>query len=207
MEAYIKIKNISKKINKNKIYGFRGINGSGKTMLFRAICGLISLSSGEIIIDGKKLHDEISFPQSVGALIENPGFLPNYSGKENLKFIANINEIIKNEDIDKVLTLVGLDHKDNRKFKEYSLGMKQKLGIAQALMENPDLIILDEPTNALDEESVKNILNIIYILISFILSIYIFKIDNNIKVINNNIYICIFYLLLYILLNLIEYTT
>ena len=107
MEAYIKIKNISKKINKNiilddisidlykgKIYGFRGINGSGKTMLFRAICGLISLSSGEIIIDGKKLHDEISFPQSVGALIENPGFLPNYSGKENLKFIANINEII-----------------------------------------------------------------------------------------------------------------
>ena len=174
MESYIKIKNISKKINKNiilddisidlykgKIYGFRGINGSGKTMLFRAICGLISLSSGEIIIDGKKLHDEISFPQSVGALIENPGFLPNYSGKENLKFIANINEIIKNEDIDKVLTLVGLDHKDNRKFKEYSLGMKQKLGIAQALMENPDLIILDEPTNALDEESVKNILNII----------------------------------------------
>lgn len=174
MKGYIKIKNLSKKIKKNvvldhinlkldkgKIYGFRGINGSGKTMLFRAICGLITPTEGEIIIDNKKLHKDISFPESIGILIENPGFLPNYSGKQNLKLLADIKDIITSEDIDKIITLVGLDPKDSRKYKQYSLGMKQKLGIAQALMEDPDLILLDEPTNALDEDSVRNILDII----------------------------------------------
>lgn len=174
MQGYINIKNLSKKIKKNvvldninleldkgKIYGFRGINGSGKTMLFRAICGLITPTQGEIIIDNKILHKDISFPQSVGVLIESPGFLPNYSGKQNLKLLADIKGIITSEDIDKIISLVGLNPNDNRKYKEYSLGMKQKLGIAQVLMEDPDLILLDEPTNALDEESVKNILDII----------------------------------------------
>lgn len=174
MQGYINIKNLSKKIKKNvvldninleldkgKIYGFRGINGSGKTMLFRAICGLITPTQGEIIIDNKILHKDISFPQSVGVLIESPGFLPNYSGKQNLKLLADIKGIITSEDIDKIISLVGLNPNDNRKYKEYSLGMKQKLGIAQVLMEDPDLILLDEPTNALDEESVKNILYII----------------------------------------------
>lgn len=174
MKGYIKIKNLSKKIKKNvvldhinlkldkgKIYGFRGINGSGKTMLFRAICGLITPTEGEIIIDNKKLHKDISFPESIGILIENPGFLPNYSGKQNLKLLADIKDIITSEDIDKIITLVGLDPNDSRKYKQYSLGMKQKLGIAQALMEDPDLILLDEPTNALDEDSVRNVLDII----------------------------------------------
>lgn len=174
MKGYIKIKNLSKKIKNNivldninieldkgKIYGFRGINGSGKTMLFRSICGLITPTEGEIIIDNKILHKDIDFPESVGALIENPGFLPNYSGKQNLKLLGDIRDIITNEDIEKAMALVGLDPNDSRKFKQYSLGMKQKLGIAQVLMENPDLILLDEPTNALDEESVKNILDII----------------------------------------------
>lgn len=174
MKGYIKIKNLSKKIKKNvvldhinleldkgKIYGFRGINGSGKTMLFRAICGLITPTEGEIIIDNKKLHKDVSFPESIGVLIESPGFLPNYSGKQNLKLLADIKDIVTSEDIDKIITLVGLDPKDSRKYKQYSLGMKQKLGIAQALMEDPDLILLDEPTNALDEDSVRNILDII----------------------------------------------
>lgn len=174
MEEYIKIQNLSKKIKNNivldniniklykgKIYGFRGINGSGKTMLFRAICGLITPTEGEIIIDGKRLHKDISFPESVGVLIENPGFLPNYSGKQNLKLIAEIKGIVSDKEIDKILTLVGLSHDDKKKYKQYSLGMKQKLGIAQALMENPDLILLDEPTNALDEESIKNFVKII----------------------------------------------
>lgn len=174
MEGYIQIKNLSKKIKKNivldninleldkgKIYGFRGINGSGKTMLFRAISGLITPTEGEIIIDNKKLHKDISFPESIGILIENPGFLPNYTGKQNLKLLAEIKDIITSEDIDKTITSVGLDPNDSRKYKEYSLGMKQKLGIAQALMEDPELILLDEPTNSLDEKSVRNILDII----------------------------------------------
>lgn len=174
MEAYIKIQNLSKKIKNNivldninltlykgKIYGFRGINGSGKTMLFRAICGLITPTDGEIIINGKKLHKDISFPESVGVLIENPGFLPNYSGKQNLKLIAEIKDIVSEEDIEKILTLVGLNYNNKKKYKQYSLGMKQKLGIAQALMENPDLILLDEPTNALDEDSIQNFMKII----------------------------------------------
>lgn len=174
MESYIEIKNLTKKIKNNivldniniklykgKVYGFRGINGSGKTMLFRAICGLIKPTSGEIIINGKVLHKDISFPESVGVLIENPGFLPNYSGVENLKILSEIKGIIGDKEIEEVLDLVGLDYNDNRKYKQYSLGMKQKLGIAQALMESPELILLDEPTNALDEKSIENILNII----------------------------------------------
>lgn len=174
MEPYVKIKNLSKTIkgktvleninielHKGKIYGFKGINGSGKTMLFRAICGLIIPTKGEIIINNKKLHKDISFPESVGVLIENPGFLPNYSGKQNLKLLADIKGKIEDEDIEKIINLVGLDCNDNRKYKQYSLGMKQKLGIAQALMENPELILLDEPTNALDEQSVQSILEII----------------------------------------------
>jgi ABC-2 type transport system ATP-binding protein len=174
MKGYIQIRNLSKKIKNNvvldhinleldkgKIYGFRGINGSGKTMLFRAICGLIIPTEGEIIIDNKKLHKDISFPESIGVLIENPGFLPNYTGKQNLKLLAEIKDIVSSDDIDKIITLVGLDPNDRRKYKQYSLGMKQKLGIAQALMEDPELILLDEPTNSLDEDSVRNILDII----------------------------------------------
>lgn len=174
MEAYIEIKNLSKKIKnitvleninmklyKGKVYGFRGINGSGKTMLFRAICGLITPTEGTIIIDNKRLHEDISFPESIGVLIENPGFLPNYSGRKNLKLLADIKGIIGYEEIEKVMDLLDLDYNDKRKYKQYSLGMKQKLGIVQALMEDPELILLDEPTNALDEKSIQNVLNII----------------------------------------------
>ncbi|MEG1009127.1 MAG: ATP-binding cassette domain-containing protein [Clostridia bacterium] len=174
MEPYIKIENLSKKIKgitildniniefyKGKVYGIRGINGSGKTMLFRAICGLINPTKGEVTIDGKILHKDISFPESVGVLIETPGFLPSYTGRKNLKLLADIKNIINYEKIDEALNLVGLDCNDNRQYKQYSLGMKQKLGIAQVLMEDPKLILLDEPTNALDEKSVENILSII----------------------------------------------
>ena len=174
MEPYIKIENLSKKIKgtavldninmeffKGNVYGIRGINGSGKTMLFRAICGLINPNEGQITIDKKILHKDVSFPESIGVLIENPGFLPSYTGRYNLKLLADIKNIINYEKIDETLKLVGLDCNDKRKYKQYSLGMKQKLGIAQALMEDPDLILLDEPTNALDEKSVENILSII----------------------------------------------
>ena len=174
MEPYIKIENLSKKIKgtavldninmeffKGNVYGIRGINGSGKTMLFRAIGGLINPTEGQITIDKKILLKDVSFPESIGVLIENPGFLPSYTGRYNLKLLADIKNIINYEKIDETLNLVGLDCNDKRKYKQYSLGMKQKLGIAQALMEDPDLILLDEPTNALDEKSVENILSII----------------------------------------------
>lgn len=171
---YINIKNLSKKIknievlhsinlefNSGNVYGLSGKNGSGKTMLMRSICGLIMPTSGEININGEILHKDISFPRSLGALIEAPSFLPNLTGSENLELLASIKKIINKEDIKKILLSVGLNPNDNKIFKKYSLGMKQKLGIAYAFMENPDIIILDEPLNALDENSVILVKNLI----------------------------------------------
>lgn len=165
MEPYIILENVQKKIknqvvlndisfslNKNKIYGFKGRNGSGKTMLFKAILGLIKIDSGNITVNGKKIRKDISFPQNTGFVIEYPGFVSSYSGFKNLKLLAMLNNIISDQEISNVLIQVGLKPNDNRPFKKYSLGMKQRLGIAQAIMENPELLILDEPTNALDEE-------------------------------------------------------
>lgn len=168
-QAYIELKNVSKEINgnlilnnvnlnfyKGKIYGIKGKNGSGKTMLFRAICGFIK-TEGTIKVDNKVIGKDGSYPERVGVLLENPGFLPNYSGFKNLKYLAEINNKIGDEDIESILKEVGLDPKEKKSFKKYSLGMKQKLGIAQAIMENPEVVILDEPINALDEDSVKKI--------------------------------------------------
>ncbi len=168
-QSYIELKNVTKEINGNlilsninlnldrgKIYGIKGKNGSGKTMLFRAICGFIR-SDGSVIVDGKAIGKDGSYPDSIGVLLENPGFLPNYSGFKNLKYLAEINNKINDNDITNILKEVGLDPTEKKSFRKYSLGMKQKLGIAQAIMENPDVVILDEPTNALDEESVKKI--------------------------------------------------
>jgi len=147
------LNDISIKMDKGKVYGFQGYNGSGKTMLMRAICGLISPTKGEVIIDGKPLGKNNSFPESIGILIENPGFLPYYSGFENLKIIAQIKRRISDETIRKTMSKLGLDPYDKKKFGKYSLGMKQKLGIAAAIMEEPKIVILDEPFNALDEKS------------------------------------------------------
>lgn len=171
---HIEIKNLTKIISKNtvledinirmeygKIYGLRGRNGSGKTMLMRAICGLINPTSGEVIINGESLGKDISFPRSIGALIENPGFISSYSGYKNLKILADIQGKVGNDRIREVLEIVGLDPADKKKFKKYSLGMKQKLGIAAAILEKPEIIVLDEPINALDESSVKIIRGIL----------------------------------------------
>ena len=166
----IKIENLSKQIKgalildkvsitltSGKIYGLRGKNGSGKTMLMRAMAGLLIPDSGSVIINGKTLHKDISFPESIGILIENPSFLPQYTGFKNLKLLAGLTGGISDEDIKTALDRVGLDSEDKRTYRKYSLGMKQKLGIANAIMGEPDIIILDEPINALDEESVKKI--------------------------------------------------
>ena len=156
------LKDINLEFEGGKIYGLRGKNGSGKTMLMRAICGLITVTKGEIIINGKQLGRDMSFPNSIGVLIENPAFIDNFSGYRNLKALADINHIIGEEEIRNTIKLVGLDPDDKKKFKKYSLGMKQRLGIAAAIMEKPEIILLDEPINALDEKGVEEIREILF---------------------------------------------
>ncbi|MDC7302253.1 ATP-binding cassette domain-containing protein [Agathobacter ruminis] len=168
----IEIRNASKVIQKaevlkdinihfegGKIYGLRGKNGSGKTMLMRAISGLITLTTGEVVIDGRILGKDMSFPESIGILIENPSFIDSYTGYQNLKALADINHRIASQEICEVLEQVGLNPADKKKYKKYSLGMKQRLGIAAAIMEKPQIILLDEPINALDESGVEQIRN------------------------------------------------
>lgn len=149
------IVNVSLNLESGKIWGFKGINGSGKTMLMRLIAGLIKPDKGRIIIDGKVLWRDISFPESVGILIESPTFLDGLTGFKNLKTLASIKNIITDNDIRKSLSDVGLDPDLSKKYKAYSLGMKQRLGIAAAIMERPEVILLDEPTNALDGEGIE----------------------------------------------------
>lgn len=144
-----------------KIYGLQWPNGSGKTMLMRLICGLMHPSSGSVWIDGKQLGKEIDFPESMGMMLEGPAFLPNYTGLKNLQLLAALKGKITDEDICQTLTAVGLEPKDRRTYKKYSLGMKQRLGLAAAMMEKPDLLVLDEPSNALDEAGVEQICDLI----------------------------------------------
>lgn len=166
----IKLTNVSKVIKKarvldhinlefesGKVYGLKGKNGSGKTMLMRVVCGLISATEGTVEIDGKILGKDMSFPESVGMLIENPAFINNYTGFKNLQVLASIQNRIGDKEIREALLQVGLEPEDKRTFRKYSLGMKQKLGIAAAFMEQPDIIILDEPINALDEAGAKQV--------------------------------------------------
>ena len=166
---YIELKNVSKKIKgidilddvslrmeSGKIYGFRGKNGSGKTMLMRAI-----EFNRTVDIDGRILGKDEMFPPSIGILIENPSFISNYTGFENLKTLASIRERIDDDKIRQTLTEVGLEPDDKRTFKKYSLGMKQRLGIAAAIMEDPDIIILDEPINALDDSGTEQVRQIL----------------------------------------------
>ena len=151
------LRDISYSFEEGKIYGLYGRHGSGKTMLLRAVCGLIFPTSGTIDIDGKRLHQEISVPPSVGVIIENTELLPQYDALTNLKILAKIKKIVSEEEIKETIRMVGLDPESRQKVKAYSLGMRQKLAIAQAIFEKPELLLLDEPTNALDENSVINI--------------------------------------------------
>ncbi len=163
---FLEIENVSKKIGadfvlseinlsmeKNKIYGLQGKNGCGKSMLMRVICGLVLPTEGRVVIDGEELGKELSFPRSAGVFIEKPGFLDSYSGFQNLKMLAAIKNTVNGDEIKRTLQRVGLEDVMYKKYKKYSLGMKQKLGIAAAILEKPDLVILDEPANALDEKS------------------------------------------------------
>ena len=163
----IKVENVSLKIKKDmilrdinvefergKIHGIIGRNGSGKTMLMKCICGFIRPTEGEITVAGKRIGVDCDFPESVGVIIETPEFIPYYTGFKNLKLLADIRHKITDEDIRKSIELVGLDPKLKKSVKKYSLGMRQRLGLAQAIMEDPDLLILDEPMNGLDKDGV-----------------------------------------------------
>ncbi|GEB40490.1 putative ABC transporter ATP-binding protein YybJ [Leuconostoc lactis] len=142
-------------LENGKIYGLRGRNGAGKTMLLRAIAGLIRLDSGKIVIDGKTLHKDIDFPSELGSLIENNNVLPDFTLRKNLQLLAKIKKVATDEMIDDAIRRVGLDPNDKRKVRQYSLGMKQRAAIAQAIFEKPALILLDEPTNAIDYDGVQ----------------------------------------------------
>ncbi|MCI5995575.1 MAG: ATP-binding cassette domain-containing protein [Blautia sp.] len=163
----IKVENISKSFGKEKVLddvslgvkkgticGIIGRNGSGKTVLFKCICGFMHTDSGQILVREKKIGKEIETPERTGVLIEHPGFLKGYSGYQNLKMLAILSGQAKKEDLENALRMVGLWEVRNKKVNKYSMGMKQRLGIAQAVMEHPDLLVLDEPMNGLDNQGV-----------------------------------------------------
>ena len=152
--------NINVKMEEGKVYGLKGRNGAGKTMLMRAVSGLIRPTEGYVEVDGRKVGKDISFPENMGILLEHPGFIGEYTGYDNLKVLADIRGVVGEKEIREMMERLGLDSYEKKKYKKYSLGMKQKLGIAAAFMENPQLIILDEPVNALDEESIKKFENL-----------------------------------------------
>lgn len=155
------IDQVSCTMQTGSITGLKGINGSGKTMMMRLIAGLIYPTEGQVIVDGKSVGKEISFPPSLGIMLENPSFLNPYSGYENLKLLAGINHKISAVEIEGALSRVGLLENKDKAYKKYSLGMKQRLGIAAAIMERPAILLLDEPTNSLDESGVELVKQIV----------------------------------------------
>lgn len=153
--------NVSLSFEKGKIHGVIGRNGSGKTVLFKCICGFMPLTSGNIMVNDKQIGRDITIPEDIGIIIEAPGFLPNYSGYRNLALLASIRKKIGRDTIMQTLSRVGLDPQSRKHVGKYSLGMRQRLGIAQAIMESPSLLILDEPMNGLDEHGVEDIRNLL----------------------------------------------
>ena len=156
-EDYIVLKNIYVNFKNGKIYGIIGRNGSGKSVLLKCILGLLPYDSGKITINNKQIGKEINFPPSVGFIINKPKFLSNVSAYNNLKYLASIKNEINKDDIEEILKLVSLSEYRNKKVGKFSMGMEQRLGIAQAIMENPNIIILDEPMNGLDNDGVDDI--------------------------------------------------
>lgn len=170
MSEIVKVENVTKYFKQEKvlddvnmnletghIYGIVGKNGAGKTVFFKIIAGFIKPSSGKVTVAGKIIGVDRDFPDSLGLIIETPGFLSQYNAYQNLLYLANINNKISKEDIKEAIRMVGLDPDSNKKVGKFSLGMRQRLGIAQAIMENPNLIILDEPMNGLDKKGIEDV--------------------------------------------------
>lgn len=174
MAEIIKIKNLTKKfgdvtalenvnlsMERGKIYGVVGRNGSGKTVLFKLIAGYLRPTAGRVIVSGKEIGKDTDFAENIGIIIENPGFLKGYTGFKNLAYLASIRNVIGKEEIRASMEKVGLDPDSRKKVGKYSLGMKQRLGIAQAIMEDPGILILDEPMNSLDKQGVEEVRGIL----------------------------------------------
>lgn len=174
MAEMIRIENLTKKfgavtvldqvdlsIEKGKIYGIVGRNGSGKTVLFKLIAGYLRPTKGQVVVGGKVIGRDTDFADNIGIIIENPGFLKGYTGFKNLAYLAGIRNVIEEAEIRESMERVGLDPDSRKKVGKYSLGMKQRLGIAQAIMENPEILILDEPMNSLDNQGVEEIRKIL----------------------------------------------
>ncbi len=151
------LKNISFKIPSGSIYGVVGNNGSGKTVLMKCICGFMKCDRGRIVVNGGQVGKEVDFPDRLGVIIETPGFIPNLSGYKNLKILAALKGRIGKTEIRETIRRVGLDPDMRKPVAKYSLGMRQRLGIAQAIMENPSVLVLDEPLNGLDRYGVVEI--------------------------------------------------
>ncbi|MGN1160524.1 MAG: ATP-binding cassette domain-containing protein [Lachnospiraceae bacterium] len=149
------LKGITITFEKGKIHGLIGDNGCGKTVFFKCICGILAATGGQITIDGKRIGKDMEFYNGLSYLIDGPGYIPYYSGYKNLCLLAAIKNKIGKEDVKKAISAVGLNPDDRRPVRKYSLGMKQRLGLAQAFMENPPLIVLDEPMNSLDRSGVQ----------------------------------------------------
>lgn len=147
---------INTSFERGKIHGLIGRNGSGKTMLMKCICGFVKPTNGTITVDGKRIGKDCDFPENTGIIIETPGFIPFYSGYKNLKLLADLRKKITADDVRNTMKTVGLDPELKRHVRKYSLGMRQRLGLAQAIMENPELLILDEPMNGLDKDGVRD---------------------------------------------------
>lgn len=150
------LKSVDFEVDSGEIVGIIGHNGSGKTVLMKCICGFITPDSGEITVSGKRLGKDVDIPKNIGLIIETPGFLPNFSGFSNLWQLARIRGKIDKNDVRRVIRRVGLDPAEKKHVGKYSLGMRQRLGIAQAIMENSDILILDEPMNGLDKNGVED---------------------------------------------------
>lgn len=153
------LRQINISFEKGKIHGIIGRNGSGKTVLIKTICGLIHPDQGKVIVDGKVIGKDVDFPESIGAIIEAPGFLPSVSAFRNLSYQASLRGRIGRDEIRAAISFVGLDPDDKKAVGKYSLGMKQRLGLAQAIMEDPDILLLDEPMNGLDNSGVSEMRN------------------------------------------------
>ena len=152
---------VTRDFEKGKIHGIVGNNGSGKTVLMKCICGFLIPTEGEVIVNGKRVGKDVDFPRDMGLIIETPGFLPNMTGVKNLEILASLNKKIGLEEIAAAIRRVGLDPLMKKPVGKYSLGMRQRLGIAQAIMENPSLLILDEPLNGLDKHGVREMRQLI----------------------------------------------
>ena len=151
------LNDVSVSFERGKIHGIIGRNGSGKTVLIKTICGFMKPDTGKVIVEGKVVGKDMDFPQNIGAIIEAPGFLPTQSAYKNLMYLASLRGIIGKKEVRYAIDLVGLNSDDKKLVGKYSLGMKQRLGLAQAIMEDPDILILDEPMNGLDKDGVADI--------------------------------------------------